>query len=166
MNCIAAVDRNYGIGRGGRLLVSIPEDMKFFRRMTMGKTVILGRKTLLSFPGSAPLERRRNIVLTRSAEAIPGAECVRSVEEALLRVRGEDPENVFVIGGASVYKAFLPYIRKAYLTKIDYSYEADCHFPNLDEDPEWELESESDEMTCFDLCYTFTVYRRKERSST
>ncbi len=162
MNLIAAVDSKFGIGRDNKLLVSIPEDMKFFRSTTMDKTVILGRKTLESFPNGAPLKRRRNIVLTRKDIEIPGAEVAHSVEEALELVKNEDPDNVFVIGGETVYRAFLPYCSRAYLTKIDYTYEADAFFPNLDEDPEWEIEEESEEKTCFDLCYAFVTYRRKE----
>lgn len=165
MNCIAAVDSKFGIGRNNRLLVSIPEDMKYFRSTTMGKTVIMGRKTLESFPNGAPLKRRRNIVLTRKNTEIPGAEIAHSVEEALELVKNEDPDNVFVIGGESVYRAFLPYCSRAYLTKIDYAYEADAHFPNLDNDPEWEIEAESEEKTCFDLCYAFVTYKRKEDSA-
>ncbi len=162
MNCIAAVDSRFGIGRDNKLLVSIPEDMKYFRSKTLDKTVILGRKTLESFPNGAPLKRRRSIVLTRRSDAIPGAEIARSVEEALELVKNEDPDNVFVIGGESIYRAFLPYCSRAYLTKIDYAYEADAFFPDLDADPEWEVEEESEEKTCFDLCYSFVTYKRKE----
>jgi dihydrofolate reductase len=162
MNLIAAVDSKFGIGRDNKLLVSIPEDMKFFRSTTMDKTVILGRRTLESFPNGAPLKRRRNIVLTRKDIEIPGAEVAHSVEEALELVKNEDPDNVFVIGGESIYRAFLPYCSRAYLTKIDYAYEADAFFPDLDADPEWEVEEESEEKTCFDLCYSFVTYKRKE----
>ena len=122
MNQIVAVDRNWAIGKDGELLVSIPEDMKFFRTMTKGKTVIMGRKTLESFPGGRPLKGRRNIVLTRQENIdLKGAERAASVEDALALVRGETEDNVFVIGGSSVYDAFLPYCQKCYVTKTSAS---------------------------------------------
>ena len=163
MNCIAAVDENWAIGKDGKLLVSIPADMKYFRSMTMGKTLIMGRKTLESFPGGQPLKRRRNICLTRDKDfAREGVEVAHSVEEALSLVAGENPEDVFVIGGEMVYREFLPYCTKAYITAIEYTYAADAHFPNLDREAEWTLAEESEEGTYFDLAYTFRVYEREE----
>ncbi len=162
MNCIAAVDGNWAIGKGGKLLVSIPEDMKYFRTVTAGKTLIYGRKTLLSFPGGQVLKNRRNIILSTQTDfSVPGAEIVHSAEEALKAVENEDPDNVFVIGGASVYQLMLPYCSAAYITKIDYPYEADTYFPNLDRDPAWVLAEEGEEKTYFDLVYEFDIYRRK-----
>lgn len=162
MNCIAAVDENWGIGREGKLLVSIPADMKFFRETTMGKTLIMGRKTLDSFPGGQPLKRRRNICLTRDpAFAREGVEVAHSVEEALALIAKEDPEDVFVIGGETVYRQFLPYCEKAYITAIEYTYAADAHFPNLEKVPDWRCVSESEEGTYFDITYTFRTYERR-----
>lgn len=162
MNTIAAVDRNWAIGRDGKLLVSIPADMAFFRRMTTGKTVIMGRRTLESFPGGKPLKGRKNIVLTRDPDyAAEGAVVVHSPEEALAAVSGCGPDDVFVIGGGTVYRAMLPYVDTAYITRIDYAYDADCSFPDLDADPEWELAEEGEEQTYFNLVYEFDVYRRK-----
>ena len=162
MQLIAAVDANWGIGRENKLLVSIPSDMKFFREATSGKTVIMGRKTLESFPGGKPLKNRRNIVLTSDPDYAPeGAETVHSVKEALELVKAETPDNVFCIGGESVYRQFLPYCSTAYITKIGHAYAADAHFPDLDADPEWQIASQSDEQTYFDLMYHFLVYKRK-----
>lgn len=162
MNCIAAVDSRWSIGQDGSLLVSIPTDMKFFKAMTNGKTVIMGRKTLESFPGKQPLKNRTNIVLSRNMDLeIPGAKVVHSVEEALQAVSGISPEDVFVIGGGSVYRDMLPYCDTAYITKIDYVYAADTSFPDLDADPEWELSEEGEERTYFDLIYSFNVYQRR-----
>lgn len=162
MNCIAAVDENWGIGKDGKLLTSIPGDMKFFRETTRGKTVIMGRKTLESFPQKKPLKGRENIVITANPDyEAPGAILVHSVEEALEAVKDTDPEDVFVIGGGSIYKAMLPYCTKAYITKIDYSFDADTHFPNLDQDPAWKLTEEGEEQTCFDLVYEFDTYVRQ-----
>ncbi len=162
MNLIAAVDRNWAIGQDGHLLVSIPADKRMFRDGTMGKVVIMGRKTLAGLPGGQPLHNRKNIVLSRNpAYTVKGAVVCRSVEEALAEVRETPPADVFVIGGQSVYEAFLPYCDTAHITYIDYAYRADAHMRNLDRDPMWELETESDEFTYFNLCYTFRKYVRR-----
>lgn len=161
MNLIAAADTNWGIGNNGKLLVSIPEDMKTFRRLTAGKTVILGRKTLATFPQGKPLKDRRNIILTTDPSfKAEGADIAHSVEEALALCEGEEPDSLFVIGGASIYRAFLPHCDTAYITRLDYAYAADAFMPDLDSDPAWEKVSESDEQTYFDLIYTFDKYRR------
>ncbi|MDO4615515.1 MAG: dihydrofolate reductase [Lachnospiraceae bacterium] len=162
MNCIAAVDKNWNIGKNGKLLVSIPGDMQYFQQMTMGKVVIMGRKTLESFPKKKPLRGRINVVITKndSYEA-EGAVVVHSVEEAVKFAEQYDPRDVFVIGGGQIYRDMLPYIDTAYITKIDYAYDADTAFPNLDTDAEWELARTSEEQTYFDLVYEFDVYRKK-----
>lgn len=165
MNLIVAVDENWAIGNKGKLLVSIPSDMKFFRQETSGegKVVILGRKTLESFPGGRPLKNRVNIVLTKNKDfQAEGAVVVHSVEEALEAVKEYDDEKIYVIGGDTIYKQFLPYCRLAHITKIAHAYEADAYFPNLDEMPEWEITGESDEQTYFDLEYRFVRYEKKE----
>ena len=162
MIAIAAADKNWGIGSKGKLLVSIPEDMKFFRSTTMGKTVVMGRKTLESLPGGRPLKDRDNIVLTKnSAYRCDGAKVVHSVEELLSAVEDIPSEDVYVIGGGSIYKELLPYCDTAFITRLDYSYEADTYFPDLDASPEWELFDEGEEATYYDLIYNFCVYKRK-----
>ncbi len=161
MKCIAAVDRNWAIGKSNRLLVSIPADMRFFREKTTGKVVIMGRATLASFPGGKPLANRVNIVVTRNPKLyIPDAIVVHSVEEAAEAAKAYDPEDVYVIGGASIYRQFLPFCDTAYITKIDYAYDADTYFPNLDEMPEWKVVSVAEEETYHDLAYTFVTYRK------
>ncbi len=163
MNLIAAVDRNWAIGKGGRLLVSIPADQQIFRQETVGKAVIMGRKTLQSLPGGQPLHKRTNIVLSRDPEIrVKGAVLCRSVEEALEAVRDFPSEEVYVIGGQETYESFLPYCDTAHITYIDYAYQADTYLHNLDRDPDWEMDAESDEMTYFNLCYTFRRYVRKK----
>ena len=152
MNIIVAADKNWGIGKDNKLLVSIPADMKFFRETTTGNVVVMGRKTLESFPGGLPLKRRTNIVLTKDVNyQVKDAVLVHSVEELLEELKKYDSENVYVIGGDSVYRQLLPYCDIAHVTKIDYAYEADSYFPNLDEDPQWEVTASSEEQTYFDL---------------
>ena len=161
MNIIAAVDNNWAIGRDGHLLVSIPNDMKLFRQETEGKVIILGRKTLATFPGKRPLENRKNIILSEDRELqVKDALVLNSVEEVLNEVKKYRREDVYVVGGASIYEQFLPYCDVAHITKIDFEYFADRHMPNLDRDGEWKITEESDEQTYFDLCYTFTKYER------
>lgn len=161
MKLIVAADRNWAIGKNNKLMWSIPADMKFFRETTQGNVVIMGRKTLESFPQGQPLKNRVNIVITRNPSyKIKDAVVVHSVEEAIEESRKYDGD-VFVIGGESIYRAMLPYCDTALVTRIDYAYEADTWFPNLDEDEEWELTDEGEEQTCFDLEYAFTRYERK-----
>lgn len=162
MNLIACVDNNYGIGYNNNLLVRIPEDMKYFRSQTIGKVVVMGRKTLETFPNQAPLPDRVNIVLTHDTNyQKKNAIIAHSIDELTEILREYDSEDVYVIGGESIYRALCDRCNVAYLTKVDYEYEADAHFPNLDEDDSWELITESEEQTYFDVCYTFCTYRRK-----
>jgi dihydrofolate reductase len=124
--------------------------------------ILLGRKTLETFPQGQPLKERVNIVMTQKAGGeIKGANLVHSVEEVLKAVEKYSAEDVFVVGGASIYKQFLPYCDTAYVTKTDYSYQADAWFPNLDALPDWELIEESEEQTYYDLTYCFQKYVRK-----
>lgn len=162
MNCIVAVDKNWGIGMNNKLLVSIPADMRFFRDHTINKVVVMGHSTLESFPGGKPLKNRINIVVSRDYKLkVPDAIVVHSVEEAAVEVAKYPPEDVYVIGGASIYRQFLPYCDTAYVTKIDLAYEADTFFPNLDEDPEWTCVEVGEEQTCYDIEYYFTRYEKK-----
>lgn len=161
MKLIVAVDNNWAIGLRNALLVHIPNDMKFFRSETMGKVIIMGRKTLESFPQGQPLAGRVNIVLTKDENyKVKDAIVVHSIEEAIAEAEKQNAD-AYCIGGASIYEQFLPYCDEAYVTKIDHEYEADSYFPNLDEKPEWEMVSESEEQTYFDLTYAFTKYEKK-----
>lgn len=162
MNLIVAADSNWGIGKDNKLLVSIPADMKFFRTTTTGKVVIMGRKTLESFPNGLPLKNRINIVLTRDRNyKVKDAVVVHSVEEALEEVKQYDTEDVYVIGGDSVYKQMLPYCSRAHVTKIDFAYEADTFFPDLDQMEEWKVTEKSEEQTYFDIEYEFVTYEKE-----
>lgn len=162
MNLIVAVDKNWAIGSKGKLLVSIPGDQKLFREETMGKVIVMGRKTMESLPGGKPLPGRTNVVLTRKDDYTKkGAVIFHGVPETLSFLEQFPDEDIFIIGGEEIYREFLPYCDTAHVTWIDYSYEADTHFPNLDQDPDWHVTAESDEQTYFNLCYEFRKYQRK-----
>ena len=137
MDLIVAVYDDWGIGRDGDQPIALSADRKFFRRTTAGATVIVGRRTVGSFPGQQPLPKRRNIVLTRQDVTIPGFETAHSPEEAVKMCEGD--EKVFVIGGGSVYRQMMPMCDRAWITKVQVTPESDTWFPNLDELPEWEL---------------------------
>ena len=163
MNIIVAVDQNWAIGHNNKLLVSIPSDMKFFRSTTTGKVVVMGRKTLESFPNGLPLKNRTNIVLTGNPDyKVKDAIICHTIDEVLEELKKYDSEDVYVIGGDSIYHQMLPYCDVAHITKIFHAYEADSWFPNLDEDPEWEITADSDEQTYFDLEFQFVKYERKK----
>lgn len=162
MNLIVAADRNWGIGYNNSLLVQIPRDQKMFREMTTGKVVVMGRKTLESLPQKQPLQNRTNIVLTSNTQySVKGAIVVHSMEELLDELKKYNEEDIYIMGGESIYKQMLPYCKVAHVTKIDYVYQADTYFPDLDKDDEWQLVADSDEQTYFDLAYEFLQYKRK-----
>lgn len=162
MNLIVAVDKNWAIGCQNKLLVRLPADMRFFREETTNKVVIMGRNTLESFPGGKPLKNRKNILITSKQDyAVKDAVVVHSIEEALEEAAQYPAKEVYVIGGASIYRQMLPYCSTAHITKIDYEYHADTYFPNLDEMDDWVLKEESEEQTYYDLVYTFCRYEKK-----
>ena len=162
MKLIAAVDKNWAIGYKGRLLASIRADQMNFKKLTLGKVVVLGRKTMDTFPNKRPLPQRRNIILSRNPEyEVRGAEVVHNKEELFEFIKDVDTDDVFIIGGESLYREFLPYCDTAIITKINYAYEADAYFPNLNKDEEWECIEEGEEQTCFDMEFCFTTYKRK-----
>lgn len=161
MNLIAAVDVNWAIGYKNKLLVSIPDDMKFFRQTTTGKVVVMGRKTLESFPNGQPLKNRVNIVLTSDKNyKVKDAIVVHDLDELHKELEQYNSEDVYVIGGESIYRQLLDECNVAHITKIDYAYDADAYFPNLDEKEEWQITEDSDEQTYFDLEYYFLKYER------
>ncbi len=161
MNLIAAVDKNWAIGYKNELLVRIPEDQKWFRETTTGKAVIMGRKTLESFPNKSPLKNRLNVVITSDMNySVPGAVVVHSIDEAVEAVREYADDDVYVIGGESIYRQMLPLCSTAHITKVDYAYQADAHFPNLDKEEGWKITETSDERTYFDIIYEFVKYER------
>lgn len=162
MNIIVAVDKNWAIGKDNKLLVSIPADMKMFRQETSGKVVVMGRKTLESFPNGLPLKNRTNIVLTGNQDyKVKDAIVVHTLEEVLEEIKKYPKDQVYCIGGDSVYRQLLPYCDTAYVTKIDFAYEADSYFLNLDEKEEWKITGRSGEQTYFDLEYEFLKYEKQ-----
>ncbi|MDE6055319.1 MAG: dihydrofolate reductase [Lachnospiraceae bacterium] len=163
MNIIAAVDNNWAIGFQNSLLVRIPRDQKVFREMTEGKVIVMGRKTLETLPQKQPLKNRVNIILSRDRNyAVKDAVVVHSMEELMEELKKYDDKDVYVAGGASVYEQLLPYCDTAYITKVDYTYQADAYFPRLDEMENWTLTEDSEEQTYFDLEYYFQKYERKK----
>ena len=166
MKAILSADRNWGIGNGNKLLVSIPSDMKFFRQTTTGKVVVMGRKTLESFPNGQPLKNRTNIVLTSNPDyKVKDAVIVHSKEELLKTLEQYDSENIYIIGGESIYRMMLPYCDTVFVTKIDRAFQADTFFPNLDEMEEWQMTEEGEEQTCFDMEFRFTKYERRQEKA-
>ena len=160
MNAIVAVDRNWGIGRDNDLLVHLSGDLKYYKEKTIGNVIIVGQRTLESFPGSKPLPGRTNIVLSDDP-AFVREDCIvcRTKEEVLEKAAEYDPETVFICGGASVYRLFLEDCDACYVTKIDAAFEADTFFPNLDElglQVDWTSEPQEEKG----LSYRFERYVR------
>lgn len=163
MKAILSADKNWGIGYQNRLLVSIPSDMKFFRQTTTGKVVVMGRKTLESFPNGRPLKNRTNIVLTKNPDyCVKDAVVVHNEKELSEELKKYNTDDVFVIGGESIYRMLLPFCDTVYVTKIDQAFQADTFFPDLDKMDEWEMTEEGEEQTCFDLEFVFTKYERRK----
>lgn len=163
MNLIVAVDRNWAIGYKNELLVRIPNDHKYFREVTTGKVVVLGRKTLETFPQGQPLKNRTNIILSRNKDyKVKDAIVVHSIDELMEELKQYNSEDVFIIGGESIYREMLPYCDVAHVTKIDHAYQADAYFPNLDKMGEWVITADSEEQTYFDIEYVFLKYERKK----
>ena len=160
MNVIAAVSTDWGIGYKNGLLFHIPQDMKFFKEKTIGKTVIMGRKTLESLPGGNPLKGRTTLVLSTSKKSGEGYEAFSSIKELLDKTESVSPDDIFVCGGQSVYKQLLPYCDTAYITKIQKTASTDKFFPNLDKDPEWELSEESEIFEYNEIKFSFCIYKR------
>ena len=157
MDLIVCVDRNWGIGSKGQLLCPISADLQRFKQLTLGKTILYGDKTMATFPHGKPLPKRENIVLAADpAFTVEGATVVHSLEELLALVN--DKEDVYVAGGASVYRQLLPYCHLAYVTHLSKAFPADAWFPDLSQKPEWQLREVSEEYPHEDFTYRFSVY--------
>lgn len=157
MKLIAAVDENWALGYQGDQLAYLKEDLKRFKALTLGHPVILGRRTLATFPGGKPLKGRENLILSATPGFAPeGAEVFPNLESLLARA----PADSFVIGGASVYAALLPYCDTAYITKLRAAFPADVWLPNLDDSPEWEISEQSAPLEQDGLVYHYVTYER------
>ena len=157
MNLIAAVDQNWAIGKNGDQLCYIPADLKRFQALTTGHAVILGRKTLATFPGGRPLKNRRNLVLSRNPDFAPeGAEVFRDLDSLLAAA----PADAFVIGGESVYRALLAHCDRAYITKIHRAWPADAYFPDLAAGPAWAVTQEGEALEQDGLTFRYVTYER------
>ena len=157
MNVIAAVDQNWAIGKDGDQLCYLSADLKRFQALTTGHAVILGRKTLATFPGGRPLKNRRNLILSRDPAFAPeGAEVFRDLDSLLAAA----PADAFVIGGESVYRALLAHCNRAYITKIHRAWPADAYFPDLDADPAWAVTQEGEALEQDGLTFRYVTYER------
>lgn len=164
MKAIVAVDKNWGIGNKGELLARIPEDQKFFRDMTINKVVVMGRETLESLPGGNPLKDRVNIVMTRNSEYRKENVIIyRSIDELLKGLEEYDSQDIFIIGGESIYRQMLPYCDEIYVTKVGREYEADRFFPELDGDESWEMTGLKENLEYDSIPFGFYLYRRKDK---
>lgn len=164
MNLIVAVDENWGIGYQGDLLARVSTDLKNFRKVTSGKTVVYGSNTLATFPGGRVLPNRTNIVLNWDPDYAPeGAVVVHSLEELFTELKKYDTDEVFVIGGASVYNQLLPYCNRAYVTKFLKRFRSDVTIPNLDKAEDWQIAcvEEPMEVPDADFKIQFLEYERK-----
>lgn len=160
MKLIVAVSDNWGIGNNNKLLFSIPKDMKFFRETTKDSVVIMGRKTLESFPGKKPLKNRVNIVLTSHSDyEVPDAFVCNNIDAAI-RLASKQKKEIFVIGGDMVYREFLPYCDTALITKVHATVKADSFFPDLDKNPDWECVKTSGILEDNGYKFEFTEYKK------
>lgn len=159
MEAIVAVYDDWGIGCCGTQPVALSADRKFFREMTRGAMVIVGRRTVADFPGQKPLPGRVNVVLTRSGVEIPGFTVCSSPEEAADFAK--TAEKAMVIGGGSIYHQMLAYCDSALITKVHCNPGSDTFFPNLDEDPDWVLAEILQSGEENGIAYEMCRYKRK-----
>lgn len=164
LKAIVVVDKNWGIGKDGGLLVHLPGDLKYFKEKTLGNIVIMGRSTLESLPGSKPLPDRTTIIITKNKELSGDFYTVSSISELfelLEELLIQNPEMIpFISGGASIYEQMLPYTESVLVTKIDKAFDAEKFFPNLDESDEFEMISEGGDNSENGVEYRFTEYKR------
>ena len=158
MELIVAVYDDWGIGRDGTQPIALTADRKFFRQETKGAMVIAGRRTIGDFPGGKPLPGRVNVAVSRSCSEIPGFTVCKSPEEAAELAKSA--QRAMVIGGGSIYRQMLPYCNKAIITKVHVTPESDTYFPNLDQDPQWELAEILQSGEENGIGYEMCVYRR------
>ncbi len=161
MKAITVVDKNWAIGKNGDLLVHLPGDLRYYKEKTIGNVIVVGRKTLDSFPGGKPLPGRTNIVMTRDPEfRRDGCIICHSKDEVMEKLRDYDSERVFIAGGAAVYEQFMDDCSEFYVTKIYGEYDADRFFPNLDAEGlhvTWQSEMQQEKG----ISYRFMIYSKQ-----
>ncbi len=168
MNAIVAVDKNWAIGKEGGLLCHIPGDLKYYKEKTINKTIVMGRKTLESLPNGKPLPSRTNIILSRNNELKEASQIdkifyvVSSLEEFKakiieLKIKEED---IYVSGGAEIYRELLQCCTKVYVTKINENFDGDTFFPNLDLDDDFYVSHSEESKVENGIEYTFYIYER------
>lgn len=165
MKLIVATEKNWGIGKDNQLLVHLPGDLKYFKERTLGKVVIMGRKTLESLPDARPLPKRTNIVISRNPDFKPegcvmASSCEEAAKKALVLAGAGGSDDVIVMGGASIYEQMLPDCDTCYVTRLEQAFDADCSFRNLDQDPDFEVVWESPAQEENGVRYRFVEYRR------
>jgi dihydrofolate reductase len=159
MNFIVAVDKSYNIGNDDKLLMYLPEDLKYFKKTTTGKVIVMGRKTLESLPKSSPLPNRTNIVLTFNEDYNKeGCIISHSIKELFEILKDYNEEDIFIIGGANIYDQLIPYCKYGYITKIKQTFNVNKSINNVDKMPNWNKICESNEMSYEGVKYTFTKY--------
>jgi len=162
MKLIVAVNSNWGIGKGNDLLYHLPSDMKFFRSATKDNIIVIGRKTLESFPNAKPLPYRTNVVLTRDKNYIAEDTIIfNNTEDVLEYTKNNSDRETYICGGEEIYKLFLPYCEEALVTKIEDDCDAEKFMPNLDKDENWELFEKSEPLTENGLSFCFCTYKNK-----
>lgn len=165
MNLIATVDKNWAIGKSNKLLVSIPKDRELLREETLGKVIVMGRKTFDIILNGVALYGRENIVLSQDKNFTPkGVKVFRDMESCLTYLAGIEKEKIYIIGGETIYQQFLPYVQFAHITYVDYTYEADAFLADLDTDKQWNMVLETEEETYFNLSYYFRMYENATNS--
>jgi dihydrofolate reductase len=163
MQAIVAADLNFAIGCGGQMIYHLPEDLKFFARMTRGKVLVMGRGTLESLPGGKPLKDRVNIVLSRDARcAPPGVVMARSLSQLEAIIAPYPADEVMVIGGQQIYALLIDCCSQAHVTRVRATAPADRFFPNLDQRPGWELAEESPVYESGGIPYTHCLYVNRQ----
>lgn len=161
MNLIFSADKRWGIGKDNRLLFHTPGDMAFFKRMTLERVVVMGRRTLESLPGGKPLPKRANVVLTRDEHfAVPGVTVCHSLEMLFSHLAAFGDEEIFIMGGEQLYRQLLPYASVAYVTRWDARADADSFVPDLEQHPGWHCTDCSDPITEQGITYRFCTYRQ------
>lgn len=166
MNIVATIDKNFGIGKGGNSLVSIPREKVLMREETLGKVIVLGRKTFEKLNNGQALYGRINIVFSKDMSFMPrDAIVVRSKEEffEFIKDNNINEEDIFILGGKSIFDILIDYCELAHICYVDFKYEADTYIKNLDEDSSWEKVLETEEETYFDLAYNFVLYKNNNK---